>query len=118
MNPSDLNDDLARFEEELRAWGGRPPRLPAAVARRRVTARLPLAGEPFPWLRLAAAAALLVVLAVAVWRGSPRPAGEAATGAALGALALDPNVVVWVVDARTTVYFVLGPDGSAKGGVS
>jgi hypothetical protein len=26
--------------------------------------------------------------------------------------------VVWVLDSRTTVYFVLGPDGSAKGGVS
>jgi len=118
VNGSDLNDDLARFEEDLRAWGSRPPRLPAAVAHQRVTARLPLAGAPLPWLRLAAAAALLVVLAVAVWRGSPRPAGQASTHAVLGAPALDPNVVVWVVDARTTVYFVLGPDGPAKGGVS
>jgi hypothetical protein len=31
---------------------------------------------------------------------------------------VDPNVVVWVLDSRTTVYFVLGPDGSAKGGVA
>jgi hypothetical protein len=53
-----------------------------------------------------------------VWRGAPRPAGEAATHAALSAASLDPNVVVWVLDARTTVYFVLGPDGSAKGGAS
>jgi hypothetical protein len=118
VNRSKLNDDLSRFEDELRAWGARPPRIPAAVARRRVTTGLPLAREPFPWLRLAAAAVLLVVLAVAVWRGSPRPAGEATTHAALGAPALDPNVVVWVVDARTTVYFVLSPIGSAKGGVS
>jgi hypothetical protein len=118
VNLSELNDDLSKFEEELRAWGHRPPRIPATVARRRVIAYLPLAREPFPWLRLTAAAVLLVVLAVAVWRGAPRPAGEAATHAALSAASLDPNVVVWVLDARTTVYFVLGPDGSAKGGAS
>jgi hypothetical protein len=118
VNPSELDDDLLRFEEELRAWGGRPPRVPAAVARQRVMVQLPLAGAPVPWLRLAAAAALLVVLGIAVWRGSPGPAGEPATHAALGAPALDPNVVVWVLDAHTTVYFVLSPDGSVKGGAS
>ena len=84
-----------------------------------MTAQLALAREPVPWLRLAAAAALVVVLVVVTWVGAPRAARES------GALArgsfpppVDPNVVVWVLDARTTVYFVLGPDGSAKGGVS
>ena len=117
MNRSELDDDLSRFEDELRTWGGRPSRIPPSVARRKVAASLALAHQTVPWLRLAAAAALVVVLAVAVWRGSPHPAGEA-TGAALSVAPVDPNVVVWVLDARTTVYFVLSPDGSATGGVS
>jgi hypothetical protein len=119
MNGPDANDELSRFEDELHAWGSRPPHTPAPIARRRVTAQLALAREPVPWLRLAAAAALVVVLVVVTWVGAPRAARES------GALArgsfpppVDPNVVVWVLDARTTVYFVLGPDGSAKGGVS
>ena len=92
---------------------------PAPVARQRVTARLPLAREPIPWLRLAAGAALVIVLVVATWVGAPRPAREG-TVLARGGFPppVDPNVVVWVLDTRTTVYFVLGPDGSAKGGVS
>jgi hypothetical protein len=111
------NDRLSRFEDEMREWGGRAPRIPASVARARVSARLDDARRPWPWLRLAAAAALLVLVAVGVWRGVPRPAGET-SHVALSAPPLDPNVVVWVVDARTTVYFVLSPNGSAKGGVS
>jgi hypothetical protein len=119
VNRSELNDDLSSFEEELRAWGGRPPRIPAAIARGRVMARLPLAGGPLPWLRLAGVAALLLVLVVATWLGTPG-AERGSASVARGDLgeAVDPNVVVWVVDARTTVYFVLGPDGPAKGGVS
>ena len=109
---------LSRFEDELRGWGARGPRIPAPVARTRVAARLDEARRPWPWLRLAAAAALLVVVAIAVWQGTPRPAGVRATHVALDAPPVDPNVVVWVVDARTTVYFVLSPDGSGKGGVS
>jgi hypothetical protein len=112
------NDRISRFEDELRGWGARAPKIPASAARTRVSARLDDARRPWPWLRLAAAAALLVVVAVAVWRGTPRPAGESSLHVALNAPPLDPNVVVWVVDARTTVYFVLSPDGSAKGGVS
>jgi hypothetical protein len=119
VKDSELTKDLPKFEEELRAWGGRPPRIPGAVARGRVMARLPLAGTPLPWLRLAATAALLVVLVVATWVGTPR-AERGSAAAARGELGepVEPNVVVWMVDARTTVYFVLGPDGPAKGGVS
>ncbi len=119
MNRSEVNDDLSRFEDDLRAWGGRPPRIPAAVARQRVASRLPLAGESIPWARLAAAAALLVVLMMATWLGAPR-ADRGSAAVARGDLGepVDPNVVVWVVDARTTVYFMLGPNGPAKGGVS
>lgn len=84
-----------------------------------VAAGLALAREPVPWLRLAAAVALVVVLVVVTWVGAPRAARESGT-LARGSLpqAVDPNVVVWVLDACTTVYFVLSPDGSANGGVS
>jgi hypothetical protein len=119
MNGSDLNDELSPFEDDLRAWGARPPRTPAPIARQRVTARLSLARAPVPWVRLAASAALLIVLVVAAWMGVPRPTPES-TVQARGSFAppIDRNVVVWVVDARTTVYFVLSPDGSARGGAS
>jgi hypothetical protein len=112
------NDRISCFEDELRRWGAQAPRTPASVARVRVLVRLDQSRRPWPWLRLAAAAALLVVVAIAVWQGAPRPAGESSPHVALNAPPLDPNVVVWVVDSRTTVYFVLSPDGSARGGVS
>jgi hypothetical protein len=119
MKDPDLNEEVSRFEDDLRAWGVRPSRTPASIARQRVTARLAPTREPVPWLRLAASAALLVVLVVATWVGAPKPARE---GPALqrGGFPppIDPNVVVWVLDSRTTVYFVLGPDGSEKRGVS
>ena len=115
MKPTQAEDDVATFEDELRAWGSRPPRTPASVARARVAARLDDARQPWPWLRLAAASARLGLLVVAVWRGAPPATG---VGSAVSPPPLDPNVVVWVLDARTTVYFVLSPDGSATGGVS
>jgi hypothetical protein len=119
MTSSDRDDGLARFEDELRAWGARPPRTPAAVARQRVSAQLPLARAPIGWLRLCAGAALVIVLVVATWMAAPRANREGGVQAR-GAFPppLDPNVVVWVMDARTTVYFVLSPDGSAPGGAS
>ncbi|OFV80107.1 MAG: hypothetical protein A2Y78_15020 [Acidobacteria bacterium RBG_13_68_16] len=119
MKDPDVNDELSRFEAELRAWGARPARTSASVARTQVTARLPLVCEPIPWLRLAASAALVVVLAVATWLGAPRASREGkASVHGESPPPIDPNVVVWVMDTRTTVYFVLGPDGSTKGGMS
>lgn len=113
-------DELVRwFEGRLREWNGRPPRISASVARTRVLARLPEVSRPLPWLRLLAVVALVMVLVVAVWKGSPRPAGEvSAISTAAFAPSLDSNVVVWVVDSRTTVYFVLSRDGSEERGVS
>jgi hypothetical protein len=119
MTSSERDDGLARFEDELRAWGARPPRTPAPVARQRVTARLESARAPIGWLRLCAGAALVTVLVVVTWMGAPRAGREDGVQArAAFPPPLDPNVVVWVVDARTTVYFVLSPDGSAPGGAS
>ncbi len=119
MRDPGSGDRVERFEAELREWGRRAPRIPASIARTRVVARLPEASRRAPWLRLAAAAALVVVLVVAVWRVSPRPAGEEGTRVAVVAQSsVDSNVVVWVLDSRTTVYFVLGPGGPAQGGVS
>jgi hypothetical protein len=112
------NDRISCFEDELRRWGAQAPRTPASVARVRVLVRLDQSRRPWPWLRLAAAAALLVLVAVGVWRGRPRPAGETATHVALNAPPLDPDVVVWKLDARTTVYFMLGPQGPGTGGTS
>lgn len=118
MRAPGSDDPLGPFEDRIREWGLRPPWTPVAVARTQVMARLPEVSRPAPWFRLLAAAALVVVLVTAVWRGSPHPAGEQTDRAALRAAPLGPNVVVWVVDARTTVYFVLSREGSAKGGVS
>jgi len=113
-----LNDDRVRsFEDRLRGWSRRPPALSAAAARTRVVARLPRTSPAVPWLRLAAAAAVLFVLVVAAWLGAPRPAGEAGSHAgAVAQVAVGPDVVVWALDARTTVYFVLGPGGQERGG--
>ncbi len=119
MSDRDRDRAVERFEDQLRDWGRRPPRIPAPAARTRVVAHLPEPVRRVPWVRVVVAASLMVVLAVAVWRLSPRPAGEAGAGTGVVAQApLDPNVVVWVLDDRTTVYFVLGPGGPAKGGVS
>lgn len=119
MTPMDDNDPLRSFEKDLRAWGRRPPRIPASAARTRVLAQLPEGPRSRPWLRLVAAAAMLAILAVAVWRGAPRRGGETSASAAVMAPPpLDPNVVVWVIDPHTTVYFILSPAGSEQGGVS
>lgn len=119
MRPISDHDPLVAFDDELRSWSQRPPNVPASAARTRVMARFPEVSRPVPWLRLAAAAVMLLILAVAVWRGSPRPAGEAsASAAAVTPPPLDRNVVVWVLDAHTTVYFVLSPVSSEREGQS
>jgi len=119
MRAPGSDDPVEPFEDRIREWGRRPSRTPAAVARTRVMARLPEFRRPLPSLRLLAAATLLVVLVVAVWHGSPRPSGEA-TPSSMAAFvpSLDSNVVIWVVDSKTTVYFVLDRSVSRERGVS
>ena len=119
MREPEDNGVPGSFEERLRGWGGRPPRIPAPAARTRILARLPEAPRRAAWLRLAAAASLVVVLVVMVWRVSPRPAGEAGPAAMAAFVpSLDSNVVVWVVDSRTTVYFMLDRDVPKERGAS
>jgi hypothetical protein len=119
MRAPDSDHLMRSFEDRLRGWIQRPPRIPADIAKSRVLARLPDVSRPVPWMRLIAAAALVSVLVVAVWLGSPRPAGEGSGNTTVAfAPSLDSNVVMWVVDSRTTVYFVLSRDGSEKRGVS
>ena len=119
MKEPDVEDGVTTFEKSLREWGRRPPRTAAAVARTRVVAHLPEPARPRSAFRLLAAAALVVLLAVAVWRGSPRPAGGTAPGTPAAFVpSLDANVMVWVIDSRTTVYFVLDKEIVSKGGVS
>lgn len=119
MSNVDDEDVVRSFEDRLRVWTERPSAISANVARTRVLARLPEVSRPVPWMRLMAAATLVVVLIVAVWLGSPRPAGEGNAAQTVAfASALDPNVVMWVIDSRTAVYFVLSRDGSGNRGVS
>src|SRR5664279_1320674 len=119
MRNVDDEDLIRSFEDRLRDRAGRPSAISASVARTRVLAQLPDVSRPVPWMRLMAAATLVVVLIVAVWLGSPRPAGEGNAAQTLAvAPALDPNVVMWVIDSRTTVYFVLSRDGSENRGVT
>jgi hypothetical protein len=119
MRDPDRDDLVMSFEDRLREWSRRSPNLPTSIARTRVLARLPEVSRPVPWLRLAAAAALVVVLVVAVWRGSPHPAGEVKGSIAWNCPPpLDRNIVVWQLDDRTTVYFALRPGEPDKGGVS
>ncbi len=119
MSAHDGDELEMSFEERLREWNGRAPRIPAGIARTRIASRLPEHSRPMAWARLLAAAAMVVLLIVAVWRGSPRPAGEAGPGAMASFVpSLDDNVVVWMVDSRTTVYFVLGRNVSKERGVS
>jgi hypothetical protein len=107
------------FERQLGAWGGRSPTTPADAAGRRLASRLsPRRRGPFGralWLRLAAAAVVMLA-AVATIRhfspprtpsgGEPLPAGFQKAG---------DDVVVWIVDPHTTVIFALGPGSPVKG---
>lgn len=103
---------VAEFEERLRRWGSREPTLPPQTAAARVLSALPARTSPGPWLRLAAAGAMLVLIAVSVWRsGRPHRAVMPSPIAA----ASDRGVVQFWLDSGTAVTFVLEPFGDEKG---
>lgn len=104
---------LDQFEERLREWGARPPSLAAAIAAHRVLGHIAGRHAGRPWLRLAAAAALVVLIAVAAWIGAPgrRPTPIATTAAGMES----GDVVQFWLDAETPVYFVLPEFGQEEG---
>jgi hypothetical protein len=113
MSGSDHDHGVEQFEAQLRSWGGRPPILAPAVAADRVVGQLPERGAALPWLRLAAVAAMLVLLTVTAWLAAPsRP--EPPAVATLGS---DQVVQFWL-DSDTAVYFVLPQFGEVKGETS
>ena len=110
MSGSDHHRSVEQFEAQLRSWGGRPPILAPAFAANRVVGQLPERGAALPWLRLAAVAAMLVLLTVTAWIAAPsRPEHPA-----VAMLGSDQVVQFWL-DSDTPVYFVLPPFGGETG---
>jgi len=114
MPGSDHDSNVGQFEERLRRWGGRPPSLAPAFAASRVVGQLRERGAATPWLRLAAVAAMMVAIAVGVWRTAPQQQPLAAAVAANGSGATGDVVQFWL-DPETPVYFVLQPFKAEKG---
>ncbi len=112
MRVEDDDRSVEQFEARLQSWGGRPPSLAPAVAAGRIVGRIADERAAVPWLRLAAVTAMLVAIAVGVWRTTPHRAPVAAlvaTGSSSG------DVVQFWLDPDTPVYFVLQPFGTEKG---
>lgn len=112
-----------RFDEALRAWAGRPPRIPPEEAARRIAERLPepRAAAPRrpgvrPAVRLAVAlAAAVFVLAVGLTlfvgplgpgRGAESPDAGAAPPSGVP-VAPAGDVLVLELDPETTLYMTL-----------
>lgn len=110
MSGSEHERNVEQFEAQLRAWGGRPPSLAPAFAASRVVGQHPERRGATPWLRLAAVAAMLVLVAVTVWLSAPSRSGHPAV-AMLGS---DQVVQFWL-DSETPVYFVLPPFSGETG---
>ena len=110
MPGSDHDSNVGQFEERLRTWGGRPPSLAPAFAASRVVGQLRERGAATPWLRLAAVAAMLVLITVTAWIAAPSRSEHPAV-AMLGS---DQIVQFWL-DSDTPVYFVLPPFGGETG---
>jgi len=107
------------FEGQLGAWGGRPPATPADAAGRRLASRLsPRRRGPFRgamWLRLAAAAVVLMTAVATIRHFSPSRAPSGGETLPDGFQQAGDDVVVWIVDSHTTVIFALGPGSPVKG---
>ena len=107
------------FERQLGAWGGRPPATSADAAGRRLASRLsPRRRGPFRralWLRLAAAAVVLLGVVGTIRHFSPSRAPSRVEALPAGFQQAGDDVVVWIVDPHTTVIFALGPGSPVKG---
>jgi hypothetical protein len=116
--PSDERS-TSGLESALRDWAARPPRLHASVARQRVLARLPIDDRAPSLWRLAPAAALLLLLGLAAWLSAPPNSALSPAGSLTAqAIVADSNVVIFKLDPKTTVYFVLRDEAPNPGGIS
>lgn len=114
-------DRQHRFDDAFKRWARRPPRTSPEVAAARLRERLPprqarplFAGGA---LRLAAAAAGLVLLLGVAWLVS-RPGPVAPPAEELAVPPLDENVVLLWLDRQTPLYLTVAPPAAPKGGSS
>lgn len=117
MSTPGPDTDRDRFDHALRAWATRPPVRDAGRAALRVLAALPGPPASFPWRRLAAAAAVVALVVLGAWFGTPDH-GQVPAATAMATPPLPENVMVFWIDRETPVYFVLTPLGSVKGDAS
>lgn len=106
------HNDRDRFDEALRSWAQRPPRLGAEAAAARVRARLGARRSRRMWRPLAAAAAAVLMVVVALTLSFRSPRGEQRL-ADRPAASLDV-AVLWL-DADTPLYMNLKPLDIEKG---
>ncbi len=118
MNVEERDQSEREFERTFRQWGSRTARLPARAASERLASRLHPRRRTPGWRWLAAAAAIVFAVAGAwlLWQQAlpdSRPPGMKITQPAL-----DENVVLWWLDSKTSVYFVITTSDSSAGGAS
>jgi hypothetical protein len=129
-----------QFEHQFRQWGRRPAETRADEGARRVVANLAARRGPdgqegklaqqgllparLSWRTLATASAVSLLVGALVWLqpGADRTSGSGAVsrgeevvpGDIVGIPLQDENVVLWWLDARTPVYFVMQQDGGIR----
>ena len=113
MSAPESERALEEFEARLREWGTRPPKLASTIAANRIVGRVAERRPASSWRRLAAATAVVLVLVIAAWLGTPRRPAPPAAVATIGMESGD--VVQFWLDAETPVYFVLPEFGQGKG---
>jgi hypothetical protein len=113
--------DVSAFERALRAWGRRPPVLPAGSAAARIDDRLDRRERRLPYWRLVAAAATVVAVVGGLWLvsldgpGAPERVESSDPSTGPTAPPLGDNVVLWWLDPETPVYFVIDSPDSGGG---
>lgn len=118
-SPDRPTPEERRFEEALRAWGGRPPRTPPEEAARRIAERLPgrravrgpLARPAVRRVALLAAAVSVLAVGLALYLGplAPGRAADPAVTAPPAGVPVAPagDVLVLELDPETTLYMTL-----------
>jgi hypothetical protein len=112
-NPVD-DSRLDAFDEVLRAWGRRDVPTSSRQAALAVRSQLATSHQGFPMLRLAAAAAVLLVIGLVAFLATPS-AVPPSDVAALHPQPLGDGVVQFWLNPETPVVFVLSPMGSKSG---